>query len=331
MEAMKRIALALATLTLAPAAYAEPIKISIPAESAGFAQFFVAERQGYYKAEGLDVELLILQGGPATPALISGSTRYSASTSSAMTASLKGANLRVILIGQSRPQAEFWSFDPEVKTLEDLKGKVVTVNSLGGADHIQLRMMLKAKGLPKDYVGVNPLRGGAPVTIAGVTNGNLKYLSLGRTERTQMGPTGMLAKGTNLSKTAPDVELPLAGLATTAAELAERRDTTKRVLRAIWKGTLHFQAFPEDAIAALHARLPKLDRDSLLPDVQGGLEDLDKDGEISNETAERELSIRGEILEMKPEQVLAPDKLYDFSVIREVRAELEKEGWTPKR
>jgi ABC-type nitrate/sulfonate/bicarbonate transport system substrate-binding protein len=248
-----------------------------------------------------------------------------------MTASLKGANLRVILIGQSRPQVEFWSFDPEAKTFDDLKGKVVTITSLGGADHIQLRMILKAKGLPKDYVGVNPLRGGAPVIIAGVTNGNLKYTSLSRTERFQLVSTGLLDKGINLSKTGPDIELPLAGLATTAAELAERRDTVKKVLRAIWKGTLHFQAHPEDAVDALHARLPKLDRTGLARDVHGGLEDLDKDGEISSETAERELAIRGEILEMKPEQVLPPDKLYDFSVIREVRAELAKEGWKPKR
>jgi ABC-type nitrate/sulfonate/bicarbonate transport system substrate-binding protein len=191
--------------------------------------------------------------------------------------------------------------------------------------------VLKAKGLPKDFVGVNPLRGGAPIIIAGVTNGNLKYLSLSRTERFQLESSGLLAKGTNLSKTADDVELPLAGLATTTTQLDQHRDTTKKVVRAIWKGTLHLQANPDAAIDALHARLPRLDRASFVPDVQGAIEDLDKDGEISNEIAERELAIRGDILDMKPEQVLAPEKLYDFSIIREVRAELDKEGWKPKR
>lgn len=323
---MNRIAVALALSLLASTAEAaDPIKISVPAESAGLAQFFVTERQGYFKDEGLDVELTILQGGPATPALIAGSIQYSASTSSAMTATLKGAKLKVILIGQSRPQAEYWSFDPEVKTFKDLKGKVVTISSLGGADHIQLRMLLRMNGLPNDYVGVNPLRGGAPVIIAGVTNGNLKYLALSRTERFQLAASGLLAKGTNLTKTAGEVELPLAGLATTATQLEEHRDTTKKVLRAIWKGTLHMQAIPDSAIDALHARLPRLDRASMKPDVDGALEDLDKDGEISTEVAARELGIRGDILGMKPDKILAPEKLYDFSVIREVRAELKKE------
>jgi ABC-type nitrate/sulfonate/bicarbonate transport system substrate-binding protein len=248
-----------------------------------------------------------------------------------MTASLKGANLRVILIGQSRPQAEIWTFDPEVKRFEDLKGKVVTITSLGGADHIQLRMLLKMKGMPADSVGVNPLRGGAPVIVAGVMSGSLKNLSLSRTERLQLEAAGWLSKGVSLSKAVGDIELPLAGLATTAAELSDRRAEAKKVLRAIWKGTLHLQAHPDDAVAALHARIPKIDRNALVRDMKGAIEDLDKDGEISNETAARELGIRGEILNMKPEQVLTPEKLYDFSVIREVRAELAKEGWKPKR
>jgi NitT/TauT family transport system substrate-binding protein len=318
-----------ALIAFCSVAQAEPIKITVPAETAGLAQFFVAEKQGYYKEEGLDVELHIIPGGPATPALIAGSTHYSASTSSAMTASLKGANLRVILIGQSRPQAEIWSFDPAVKTFEDLKGKVVTVTSLGGADHIQIRMILKHKGLPADYLGVSPLAGGASVRIAGVQAGSLKLLSLSRTERLQLEPTGMLAKGVSLSLGAGEIELPLAGLATTAAELGNRRARVKQVLRAIWKGTLHLQAHPDDAIDALHVRMPKLDRASMIPDMKGAIEDLDKDGEISMETAAGELAIRGELLNMKPADILAPEKLYDFSVIREVRQELA--NWKPKK
>jgi NitT/TauT family transport system substrate-binding protein len=323
-------ALAAATLVAAPAIQAETIKMSVPAETAGLSQFFVTEQQGYFKDEGLDVQIAILQGGPATPALISGDLRYSASTSSAMTASLKGANLRVILIGQSRPQAQIWSIDPEVKRFADLKGKVVTISSLGGADHIQLRMLLKQQGLPGDYAGVSPLRGGAAVIVAGVMAGNLKYVALSRTERLQLESNGMLAKGVSLSSALPQIELPLAGLATTATELAEHRDVTKKVLRAVWKGTLHLQAHPQAAVGALHARLPKVNEAVLAEDVKGALEDLDTDGEISMETAERELAIRGELLKMKPDDVLPPEKLYDFSVIREVRAELAKEGWKPK-
>jgi len=328
---MMRAVLVAVALLAGAAVRAETIKITVPAETAGLAQYFVAQRYGYFKDEGLEVEILIIQGGPATPSLIAGSTRYSASTSSAMTASLKGANLRVILIGQSRPQAEIWSFDPEVKRFEDLKGKVVTVTSLGGADHIQIRMLLKLKGLPPDYLGVSPLGGGAPVRIAGVTAGSLKYLSLSRTERLQLESSGLLAKGTSLSLASGELELPLAGLATTAAELAEHRDVAKKILRAIWKGTLRMQAFPDDAVDALHARLPKIERAALVADMKGALGDLDKDGEISMESATRELAIRGELLNMKPEQVLAPEKIYDFSIIHEVTTELAREGWRPTR
>jgi len=328
---MRQVVLFAAALLVGGTAHAESVKISIPSDSAGFAQYFVAENRGYFQDEGLEVEILQLQGGPATPALIAGSTQFSASTSSATTANLKGAPLKVVLIGQSRPQTQLWSFDPAVRTFEDIKGKVVTITSRGGADHILLRMLLKQNGLPPDYFGVAPLGGNSALRIAAVTSGAQKYITLSRLERLDLETLGFLAKGKMVVTPAQHIELPLAGLATTEDMLQKQKTTVKKMLRAVWKGTIHFQMHREDAVVALQKRLPTMTRENMMRDIDGAIDDLDNDGVISMETASRELSIRADLLEMAADKVPAPQKVYDFSLIGEVTKELQAEGWKPKR
>jgi NitT/TauT family transport system substrate-binding protein len=233
-------ALAALIVAAAPVAThaADKITMTVPGENANFAQYFIADQRGYFKEEGLDVEIMIMGGGPATPALIAGSTQYSASSSSAMTAALKGAGLQVILVGQDRPIYEFWSFDPAVKTFEQLKGKLVLVSSRGGSDDIALRMYLRAKGLPTDYFGVTAIGGGPAVRTAAIIAGSQKYIALTRTERDELKTAGMLDKGTMIFSPAKEIQLTLGGLATTDEEIKKHRDRVKRMLRAIWKGTI---------------------------------------------------------------------------------------------
>jgi len=308
---------------------ADAIKLTVAGENANFAQYFIADQRGYFKDEGLNVEILIMSGGPATPALISGSTQYSSSTSSAMTAALKGAALKVVLVGQGRPIYEFWSFDPAVKTFEQLKGKLILVSSRGGSDDIALRMYLKAKALPTDYFGVTSIGGGAAVRVAAVTAGSQKYIALTRTEREELRRAGMLDKGTMIFSPAKEIELTLGGLATTDDELKNHRDRVKRMLRAVWKGTIVMLTDTKGTIAEMQKRLSKTAPDVVARDAEGGIEDVNPTGVISRESQAKELAVRGELLNMKPDAVAAPEKIYDFSVIEEVIAELKASGWKP--
>jgi NitT/TauT family transport system substrate-binding protein len=323
------VALTAAALPFAAQA-ADSIKLTTAGTNANFAQYFIAAAKGYFKDEGLDVEILEMPGGPATPALIAGSIQYSSSTSSAMTATLKGAQLQVILVGQGRPIYEFWSFDPQVRTLEQLKGKLILVSSRGGSDDIALRMYLKAKGLPTDYFGVTAIGGGAPLRIAAVLAGSQKFVSLTRTEREELRKAGMLDKGTMIFSPAKEVELTLGGLATTDEEIKKNRDRVKRVLRAVWKGTLYMTAHKDGTIEVMQKKLPMTAREIIVRDVEGGIEDLNRSGVLAKENLIKELAVRGELLNMKPEQVAPPEKVYDFSIIEEVIAELKSANWSPK-
>ena len=324
------VSIAAAFLSAPAPAHAEAMVINVAALNSNFGPFFAAADKGYFKDEGLDVELKVMGGGVAVPALIAGSLIYSSSPSSAMSAILKGAPLTVILAAQTRPIYQLWSFDPGVTRFDQLKGHALAIVTRGGTEEISMRMLMKARGLPSDFVGFSPL-GPGMVRLAAIQAGSQKFILLTRTERGTLSDNGMLAKGRMLVDIAKEVELQTGGLVTTAAELSANRDRTKRVVRAFWKGTLYMMAEPEGMTDIMMKRVPQFSRDVVKKDVEGGIEDIDDDGQLTPEAAKRELAVRGEILDIPSDKLPAADKVYDFSVITEVIAELNAQGWKPTR
>jgi NitT/TauT family transport system substrate-binding protein len=332
---MRRLALAalgliaLAAPAAAPAA-AQTIKISYAGVNANFAQYFAAEDKGYFKDEGLDVQLVQLAGGVATPALISGDLAYSGSPSSAMSAILRGAPLRVILIGQSKPIYELWSFDPGVHRLEDLQGKIVALTIRGGTDELAMRMVLNARHLPGNYVAITPAGSEANV-VAALLSGAMQNGIITRTEKGELKRANALDKGRLLVDFHKEVRLQTGGLVTSAQEIAEHRDRVLKVLRAVWKGTLYLMTQKDGVIDVMRRREPTLSDDIVLADVEGGMQDVEETGMMPMDAAAKELAARAEISGVPADQVPAPDKVYDFGPITTAIAQIKQSSWTPER
>ena len=65
--------LALAAALIGPPAHAaDKVKVSYPTPTSSYIFFFGAIQKGYYKDEGLDLDVIEAGGGVATPALVSG-------------------------------------------------------------------------------------------------------------------------------------------------------------------------------------------------------------------------------------------------------------------
>src|ERR1041384_3058183 len=105
---------------------AEPFRVGFPSLATGFAPSWVAAEKGIWKKHGLDVELIFLRGGSRTvSALLGGSVDFVIGSDLGITtAILQGAALTRLgtttnTLGSSMvPQ-------PGIKTLRDLKGKVI--------------------------------------------------------------------------------------------------------------------------------------------------------------------------------------------------------------
>src|SRR5579862_718581 len=130
----------------------ESIKVSYPALSASVAPLMIAIEKGYYADDGLKIELTQAGGGASTPALIAGEVPYTTSSGSAISAIINGAPLKVIYTTEDRPGYELWTVDPNIKTLADIKGKAVGIQTRGDTNEIAMNILLKDNKMPLNSV-----------------------------------------------------------------------------------------------------------------------------------------------------------------------------------
>jgi ABC-type nitrate/sulfonate/bicarbonate transport system substrate-binding protein len=323
----KWLVTALAAL-FAQSASADTVKITIPNYGANFAPVMIAEDKGYFKDEGLDVQVVVSGGGTATAALISGDIQYSSSPASAMSAILKGAPLKVTLVGQVRPNYQIWSFDPTVTKVEDLKGKSLAVISRGDSQEMSARLFLKSRGFSNDDVGFNPL-GPGPARLAAMTNGAQRFGVLLRPDIAQLKQMGMLEKGTMIADLTKLVEMQMSGIVTSEKEVTANRDRAIKMTRAIRKGQTYMRTFPAESVEIVHKRIPNISPDAIRDDLDGSVEDQNVAGSMSMTAAGKEIALRGELLGMAPDKIMPAEKVYDFSVVADADRALQAAGWKP--
>src|SRR5882672_5359090 len=139
----------------------EKVRLSVAAVTGSYMDEFVAIEKGYHRDEGLSVEMIRAGGGIATQALIAGDLQFSTSAGSALTAMLRGAEIRVVYTNIDRPGYQVWSGRPEIKSLKDLIGKKVGVTSRGDTQELSVRLLLRKHGIDVNSVVYIPVGFGA--------------------------------------------------------------------------------------------------------------------------------------------------------------------------
>jgi NitT/TauT family transport system substrate-binding protein len=109
-------------------------------------QFRIAHLKGFYREEGLDLETLLIRGSVGMQALIGGSVDYASAAGSIIAAGVRGAPVRLVLIVNSRPQFDLVG-RPEIKSVQQLKGKIIGISSRGGAVDLLTQLILTQHGL----------------------------------------------------------------------------------------------------------------------------------------------------------------------------------------
>jgi ABC-type nitrate/sulfonate/bicarbonate transport system substrate-binding protein len=246
-----------------------------------------------------------------------------------MAAIMKGAKLKVIMVGQATVDFQVWSFDPQVTTFDGLKGRSLAVVTRGGSEEIATLMYLKANNYPRDFVGFTAIQG--PARIAAVIGGSARFGVLLPNDIPVLAEKGELAKGKMLLDFAKHVQLSAGGLVTSDKEIAEHRDRVVRVVKAVRKGALYVKAFPDSTVDILQKRNPESPHQALVNEMTSSYPNLNWPGMISVEAQRRELAARGEILNLPAAQVPTPESAYDFSFVAEADRAIAASGWAPTR
>jgi ABC-type nitrate/sulfonate/bicarbonate transport system substrate-binding protein len=147
------IALGLAT----PAAAADEVNLRYLASQGGLAAHELAQELGYFNGTGITLENVgYAQGGPASLiALASGDVEIGSAATSAVLNSIIGGNDFVAAYPSNGINDEVQSIfyvldDSPIKSIKDIAGKSVAVNTLGAHLDYTIREALHSVGLPTD-------------------------------------------------------------------------------------------------------------------------------------------------------------------------------------
>lgn len=321
---------ALALLLLAPVAQAaDKVRVSYPTFTSSYIFFFTAIDKGFYKEEGIDLDITEAAGGVSTPALVSGDLQFSTSGSSAISAIMKGAKLKVLLVGEDRPSWQIWSARPEMKKLEDLKGQQIGILSRGDTGEVAIRYMLKKRNLPSDYVAFTPMGSSLATRMAVVSSGTLPAALLQPAEVETLRGTGGLAKAHLIADASEEVRSTFNGLATSDAVMQKNPDLVTRFVRATRKGMIYTRANRDQAIDVF-IRVMKASPNGAATGYDELRKVMAEDGTIAADAQKTEVELRGDMLDMAKDKLPPPSAVFDFRIAEKVNAELKASGWTPK-
>jgi ABC-type nitrate/sulfonate/bicarbonate transport system substrate-binding protein len=83
-------------------------------------QFKIAQLQGFYRDEGLDLETILIRGAVGLQALLGGSVDYSSAAGALIAAGVRGAPVKLVLDRQCAAQFDLVA-QPELKTVAQLR------------------------------------------------------------------------------------------------------------------------------------------------------------------------------------------------------------------
>jgi NitT/TauT family transport system substrate-binding protein len=250
----------LSALLFSRHAYGENVKIGLPSVTITAMPFFVARDHGFFQQEGLNAEMVVMPAALNIKVLLAGEIQYAATIGSAVAASIRGINVRTVMLFVDRPLLDLVG-GPGITSIGDVKGKVVALSSRGGLQDIVMRRMLTQSKVDPNQVTMITIAGQTALITATKT-GNVAAALLNP-------PFNFIAyrEGLNhLGFSGNFVRLPSTGVATLGETLERAPEQVRRLLRALTRA----RAFAKDNKAKVMPTLKRalrLDDEDLLSKI----------------------------------------------------------------
>ena len=321
-----RVILAVIALQMfaVPAWTQEKVRVALPTISSGNVFHFIAQEKGFYREEKIEPSFEVTAPMVGVQATIAGDFQFTGSGSASILASLKGAPMKLVF-GQI-PKVLWWLFaQPEVASVQGLKGKTIGIEGPGTLSDVLTRDALKKQGLEPDrdvtFLGIGPVPNwytslkGKTVAAAIVSDPEL-YIRAKSDGFREIFFYGSHTKGV------------LYNLATSDKLLRDRPDLVKRFLRASLKG---LRVFLEDQPTAVQAiqKIHSLSPERAAEVYRLTVPHYHPSAEIDENTIRATVVTMAQVLGVK-DPLPPPERFSDFSILRDVVRELQATGWKPR-
>jgi len=222
-------------LAFAPIGAAQSLKkvrMGSSSTNVSFLALYTALHRGFFKDEGIDLEIIYMPANLASTAVLNGDLDYNGAVTGTIGAAVRGQPMKVLLFTVSKPFL-FLVSRKEITDVKQLRGKKVAGSSPGGSATLIADKVLRHYGFePGRDVSLLPMGGSAAGRFAVLENGvvDASFLSV---------PENIFAleKGYRELVFAGDVvEFPQNGFGTSEKKIRENPDEVYRMVRATLRG-----------------------------------------------------------------------------------------------
>src|SRR5687767_673246 len=305
------------SLLIAPSVRAQKFVVAWSAVSALNAPFWVMNDAGFWKKEGLDIQLVYIASSPTVArATLAGEIVLSGANSQVIVdVGLNGGDL--VAMGAITNVVAFYVMAaPEIKNVTDLKGKVVGVTRFGASTDFGMRMLLSKYGLEavKDVPFIQI--GGMPELTAALSNRTVfaAPMSQPMVYLAQKAGMRMIANLAN-----EDIPFMHIGLTTSKKWIRENRREAKAFIRAYGR-SIHFMHNHKEETRAIFARYTKINDPGMLDgSIQYAYDFMEKVPLVKAQAFQVTLD---QIARTNPKaKQVKPDQFFDNSLVQEVADE----------
>ena len=294
------------------------VRLGIAATSVGFLPIYAAQHRGFYRDEGIDLEIILMSLAAANNAFFKGEIDYSAGLTGLALAAARNYPTKILIFTIAKPLQSFMS-RKEIKDPRDLKGKKVAGSSPGGSATILAYQALRHFGLEagKD-VQVLPMGGSGA--------GRLAVLEQGVVDASLLSvPENIIAlnKGYNeLIFLGDVVNFPQNGFGTSVGRIQQQPEEIYRMVRATLRGLLFVtDEANRDQARDIMMKQWRVSDTKLAGEMLGYLKrGLAKDAVITPEAVQYFIDLTRETSNVT--QPIHGSQIVDFSFLDKARKEL---------
>ena len=297
-----------------PLQAAEKVRLSVSSIDVSFLTAGVGYKRGFFRDEGLDVELIRMNANISVTALSTGDIDYTMIFASVVRGAMRGLPMKVVASFMDS-STHMLIARPEYKSIRDLKGKTLGVSTYGATSDVAARMMMKHGGVdPERELKIVPL-GAERARFGALREGIVDVAVLSPPADSEANRYGFHV----LSRFYEIFKMPFTGLGTHLKKLKEKPDEVKRMLRAMIRTNRFIKQNRDGTIQAMMDWI-KIDRDSAAATYDSTWRVFSEDGSIPE--AGLKLVIDQSREAMKIDRPVANSEVADLSLLREVHREL---------
>jgi len=225
---------------------ADKTRIAVTNFNLSFLPLGVALQRGFFKDEGLDVEVIRMNTPNTVAAMITGDVGYAMLFGSIVRAALRGMPLRAVASLLDSPIYALIARS-EFKSLKELKGRTVGIGNFGGTDEVTARLIFRTQGIDGDR--------DLKLVAVGTDRARLAALKEGLVDVAILSPpadTLGRQMGFNvLTRAYEHFSFPFIGVGANLKTLKERGPEVKKVVKSFLRANRLIRDDKESAVKAL--------------------------------------------------------------------------------